>query len=170
MPMLEGPYRNNNSQEEPTLQQLVETSVPDVKLYDILVLGETGPLSQGREPQIVNVSDFSLAPRRRRSLNDLLERSNGGIPSTVSADAGDAKSDRGSDIRSPLIQGDQTEPVSISSEKTPEVWRRRCLSFRALSSPTAGQISVRAPTDEVLDSEIFSLPHGVGASKPRRSL
>ncbi|MDI1491986.1 MAG: hypothetical protein OHK93_003197 [Ramalina farinacea] len=80
-PRLEGAYQPDKVGEESTLQQLVENSQPDFQMYDILIVRETGPLSQPGAARIVNASEFSPVLHRRRSLNDLVERLSSNQPS-----------------------------------------------------------------------------------------
>ena len=161
-PRIEGVYQPDKAGEESTLQQLVENSQPDLQMYDILILGETGPLSQPGAARTVNASEFSPVLHRRRSLNDLVERlSTGNLPSDQEH-VSDATDDQPSQIISPRNQRNPANTiVPLEPVRMPEIWRRRGPSFRELVLLASNQLGTGAATDGALDPSTFSLPYGV---------
>lgn len=171
MPSLEGAHQRDRLGEESTLQQLVETSQPDLQIYDILVLGETGPLSQPRTARVVSASEFFPVLHRRHSLNDLVERSSkANIPSPL-GHVSDARDDQTSQIESPCNQGNSANTVVPSEPvRRPDIWRRRGPSFRELALLASNQLGMGAATDEALDPSTFALPYGVSAPSLKAKL
>ena len=170
-PRLEGADQPDKAGEESTLQQLVENSQPDLQMYDILIIGETGPLSQPRRARIVNASEFSPVLHRRRSLNDLVERlSTGNLPPDLEH-VSDATDNQPSKSVSPRNQGNSAHSiVPLEPVRMPEIWRRRGPSFRQLALLALNQLGTGTATDGELDPSTFSLPYGVSGPSLKGNL
>ena len=143
-----------NSRTRSPLADLVNSSTPDEEPYQLLALGQVGPLKQPFTPQLLKSSDLRALTRRRRSLSDLKDapqarqlpvgsESRAKIPASLKvSDSDDIRTDR----KESLVQSDAIGSTEVT---TPPVWSRKGLPFD------------QNRRDLRLDPETFSLPLGV---------
>jgi len=142
---------------QPSLKDLVDDSTPDVDMYELLVVEETGPLRQPITPRVIQPSNLRMV-HRRRSLTDLVEEK----PAILSP-GGHAKTNTvgGVKTRGEEFPGLEENPNSANAsdeiEEEPVTWVRQGPSFNT-KSRMRGCAARRAST---LDPETFTLPKGV---------
>ena len=148
-------WHSNNAQQT-HLKSLVESSSPDDQMYELLILGEEGPLKQPIQAQVVRADQFHLLPRRRRSLSDLV-RSPQIVKNMAWKDPAELH-------RRPRARRGRREELDVMMDTEPELWQRAGPSYRANLHLAMGHDIDENAKDDDLDPSTFTLPRSV--SKP----
>ena len=135
------------------LKSLVETSVPDDQLYDLLVLREEGPLKMQIQPCILKANQLPLISRRRRSLSDLVKRSFN-VKELTAQDEAEVR------LRS-CTRRSRPGIIDDLLGTEPELWERVGPSYRATLQLAMGHDLDENTVNDDLDPSTFSLPRGV---------
>lgn len=154
------------------LTDLVLSSTPDEEPYQLLALGQVGPLEKRFTPRLVKPSNLCTLIQRRRSLSDLKEAPQArqslvspGLGTPIPQVPENLISSGTNNIQSAgrrsLAQPDE---VSSIDAKNPPVWSRQGLPFEVNRRGRSGSNGHLQSLDYSLDPETFSLPFGVGGS------